>query len=188
MSDRILHLVVCGAPLAVRIADGVKEARQRGWTVAIIPTEAAHAWIDLAALDGTPVVGQHRQPSEEKRLPPADAIAVAPLTFNSLNAWATGIANTYPLATLCAALGRRVPIVAVPFAKDDLAGHPAWLGSLAVLQYAGVRLVDPSTGRAGSAEPIASGTGARVAEEFEWSWILDQLEELTRKDVEAQEI
>jgi phosphopantothenoylcysteine synthetase/decarboxylase len=70
-----------------------------------------------------------------KRAPEADAVAVVPLTFNTLNAWANGNANTYPLTVLCAALGARTPAVAVPFAKHDLAGHPAWLASLAVLRY-----------------------------------------------------
>lgn len=178
MTDRVLYLVVCGAPLAARTPDGVREAQDRGWTVAVIPTEAASPWIDRIALAGTPMITQHRLPGEEKQLPPADAVAVAPLTFNSLNAWATGMANTYPLATLCAALGQRLPIVAVPFAKSDLTGHPAWLASLAVLQYAGVRIVDPSSGQVGSVEPLESGTGDRIAEGFQWSWILDQLEYL----------
>lgn len=101
---------------------------------------------------------------------------MVPATFNTLNAWATGLANTYPLAALCAALGARLPIVAVPFAKHDLAGHPAWLASLAVLRYAGVTIVDPSTGDIGHAEPIASGTGDTVAAAFDWAWVLDPIE------------
>jgi hypothetical protein len=67
--------------------------------------------------------------------------------------------------------------VAVPFAKNDLAGHPAWLASLAVLRYAGVRIVDPATGHVGFAEPIASGAGAAVAGAFRWSWVLDALDQ-----------
>lgn len=186
MTDRVLYLVVCGAPLASRTSDGVTEARERGWTVAVIPTEAASAWLDPSSLNDTPVVAAHRLPGEAKRLPPADAVAVAPLTFNSMNAWATGIANTYPLATLCASLGRGLPIAAVPFAKEDLAGHPAWLASLAVLQYAGVRIVDPISGRVGTVQPLKSGTGLEVTENFQWSWMLDQLDEAAT--VEAPEV
>lgn len=176
MTNPVLYLVACGAPLALRTIDGVTEARERGWTVAVIPTDAALAWIDTDTLDNTPVVTGHRLPEEDKRLPPANAIAVVPTTFNTLNAWATGIANTYPLATLCAALGARLPIVAVPFAKHDLAGHPAWLASLAVLRYAGVQLVDPATGHVGYAEPVESGTGAHITQNFQWSWVLDHLQ------------
>jgi phosphopantothenoylcysteine synthetase/decarboxylase len=176
MTNRVLYLVACGAPLASRTADGVREARERGWTVAVIPTDAAMAWIDKSDLGDTPMIARHRQSDEAKRLPAADAMAVVPTTFNTLNAWATGMANTYPLATLCAALGARLPIVAVPFAKHDMAGHPGWLASLAVLRYAGVRIVDPSTGHVGYAEPVVSGTGDRVALDFRWSWVLDQLD------------
>jgi hypothetical protein len=177
MTAPVLYLVTCGAPLAARAADGVLAARAHGWWPAVIPTEASLAWLDLSHLGDVPVITGHRGPDDTKRLPPADAIAVVPATFNTLNAWANGTANTYPLATLCAALGARVPTVAVPFAKNDLAGHPAWLASLAVLRYAGVRIVDPATGHVGFAEPIASGAGAAVAGAFRWSWVLDALDQ-----------
>ncbi|HEX3813717.1 MAG TPA: hypothetical protein VHX59_12835 [Mycobacteriales bacterium] len=71
---RTLYLVACGAPLATRIGDGVREARQRGWSPAVIPTEAATAWLDGDDLDGAPVVTGHRRPDQAKRLPPADAV------------------------------------------------------------------------------------------------------------------
>ena len=177
MTRPVLYLVVSGAPLASRIGDGVREARARGWQPFVIPTEAASAWIDgqeLRELD-VPIVATHRQPNDEKQLPPADAVAVVPATFNTLTAWANGSANTFPLTILCAALGARLPLVAVPFAKHDLAGHPGWLASLAVLQYAGVIIVDPSTGKVGSAEPVASGTGGKVASAFQWAWVLEPL-------------
>lgn len=161
--------------MAARAANGVRGAQDRGWEVALIPTDASLAWIDTGSID-VPVVTGQREPDQAKRLPPADAIAVAPLTFNTLNAWATAVASTYPLATLCAALGTRTPTVAVPFAKHDLAGHPAWLASLAVLQYAGVTIVDPTTGAKGRAGPIASGTGDDVAAAFDWACALGFLE------------
>lgn len=114
-----------------------------------------------------PVLTGNRRPGAPKCTPKADAVAVVPATFNTLNAWANGNANTYPLTTLCAALGSRTPTVAVPFAKHDLTGHPAWLASLAVLRYAGVTIVDPHDGATTSIEPVASGTGDRVTSDFE---------------------
>lgn len=177
MNQPMLYIVSCGAPLARRVGDGIDAARTRGWDVALIPTAASDQWVDHGKVEipAERVVTDHRTPDEAKRLPPADAIAVVPLTFNSLNAWATGLASTYPLATLCAALGAGTPTAAVPFAKHDLAGHPAWLASLAVLRYAGVQIVDPTNGALGRAEPIDSGTGDRVADDFRWSWVLDAL-------------
>lgn len=171
----VLYLVTCGAPLAARIGDGVTEARARGWEPYVIPTDASRPWVDAVDLGETPVITGHRQPDEPKQIPPPDAVAAVPLTFNTLSAWANGTANTYPLVALCAALGTRTPTFAVPFAKHDLAGHPAWLASLAVLRYAGVTLVDPSTGAVGAIEPIAAGTGDDVSDRFRWSWVLDLL-------------
>ncbi|MEU8227831.1 flavoprotein [Kribbella sp. NPDC048915] len=175
MTNRTLYIVVCGAPLASRTADGVKAARANGWDPYVIPTEAALPWLADQDLGDTPVITGTRTPDQPKRTPPADAVAVVPMTFNTLNAWANGSANTYPLTTLCAALGSHTPTVAVPFAKHDLAGHPAWLASLAVLRYAGVTILDPHDGSTSSTEPVASGTGTQVSSSFEWSWALDRL-------------
>jgi hypothetical protein len=36
--------------------------------------------------------------------------------------------------------------------------------------------LDPATGHVGFAEPVASGPGERIAEDFRWSWVLDQLD------------
>ncbi|GAA0944681.1 hypothetical protein GCM10009554_39020 [Kribbella koreensis] len=74
-----------------------------------------------------------------------------------------------------AALGSRIPTAVVLFAKHDLAGHPAWTASLAVLRYAGVHIVDPHDGSTSSLEPLSSGTGERVAQTFQWDWVLDLL-------------
>ncbi|MFG1627633.1 flavoprotein [Kribbella sp. NPDC049227] len=71
-------------------------------------------WLDGQDLADAPVLTGNRKPGEPKRTPKADAVAVVPATFNTLNAWANGNANTYPLSTLCAALGSRTPAVAVP--------------------------------------------------------------------------
>jgi hypothetical protein len=176
VTNRTLYIVVCGAPLASRTADGVKAARANGWEPYVIPTEAAMPWLADQDLGDAPVITGNRTPDQPKRTPPADAVAVVPMTFNTLNAWANGNAHTYPLTTLCAALGSKTPTVAVPFAKHDLAGHPAWLASLAVLRYAGVRISDPQDGSTNSVRPITSGTGEQVAAAFAWPRVLQLLD------------
>jgi hypothetical protein len=176
VTNRTLYIVVCGAPLASRTADGVQAARANGWDPYVIPTDAAAPWLADQDLGGAPVITGNRNPDHPKRIPPADAVAVVPMTFNTLNAWANGNANTYPLTTLCSVLGAKTPAVAVPFAKHDLAGHPAWFASLAVLRYAGVTILDPHSGHVGSTDPITSGTGETVAAEFQWGWVLGQLD------------
>lgn len=176
MTERTLYIVTCGAPLASRAVEGVHAAAERGWSPVLVPTDASRAWLDPEALLQVTVLEGHRAPGDPKRAPSPSAVAVVPATFNTLNSWANGTASNLPLVTLCAALGAKVPTVAVPFAKHDLAGHPAWLASLAVLRYAGVTIVDPHSGRLGAVEPVTSGTGAEVAARFRWSWVLDCLD------------
>lgn len=174
----MLYFVVAGAPLSRHIHHGVELAQERAFQVAVIPTQAAEAWLDrdaLAAL-GAPVIGRHRRPGTDKRLPKPEAIILAPGTFNTVNKLVAGIADTYPLSVLCEALAVRRRIVVVPFVSDSLAGHPAWPASLAVLRQAGVRFIDPRTGQADVIEPLRSGTGDAVADAFQWSWVFDNLE------------
>lgn len=172
-----LYVAVTGAPLARRTADAIPEARARGWVPAVIATAAAQQWLDLDALAGldVPVITEQRTPGTAKRLPPADAVAIVPATFNTVNKLATGIADTYPMSVLCEALGNGVPITVVPFLKASLANHPAWSASLTVLQHAGVALIDPRDGERGTHVPLTSGTGDAVAEGFKWAWVLDHL-------------
>ncbi|MET9269376.1 flavoprotein [Kribbella sp. NPDC003557] len=175
MTSKTLFIVVCGAPLASRAGDGVRVAREHGWEPFVIPTDAAMPWLADQDLGDAPIITGNRAPNESKRAPRPDAVAVVPATFNTLNAWANGNAHTYPLTVLCAALGSRTRTVAVPFAKSDLAGHPAWLASLAVLRYAGVVISDPHDGAITSLRAVESGTGHHVAVDFRWEWVLNHL-------------
>lgn len=177
-NGRTLYVVVTGAPLTRRAAAAVAAARARDWHPAVIATPAAEAWLpraELAAAD-VPVLTEYRQPDTAKRLPAADAVLLAPATFNSINKLATGIADNYALGVLCEAIANRVPTALVPFVSTRLTGHPAWLASLAVLRYAGASLIDPRTGATNIEEPIQSGTGDEVADRFDWSWPLDRLD------------
>jgi phosphopantothenoylcysteine synthetase/decarboxylase len=95
------------------------------------------------------------------------------LTFNSANKMAAGIMDTAASGVLCDALGAGIPVVAVPMVNDRLWGHPAWASTLRVLADAGVRLVDPQSGRVGEVSPVRSGTGPEIVAEFDPSWVLD---------------
>jgi phosphopantothenoylcysteine synthetase/decarboxylase len=157
-----LSLVVCGAPLASRAADIAAALGDAGWTVTVLPTDAATAWHD--DIRGTSAhAAQLRRPDEPKP-PRPDAVVVCPMTFNTGNKWAHGIADSQPLSVLAEALGAGIPAVAVPFVNQSLAGHPAWSESLVRLSSAGVRLVDPDPDRPG---PLRSGTGDEVTARFD---------------------
>ncbi|MQA04330.1 MAG: flavoprotein [Streptosporangiales bacterium] len=176
-SGKTLYIVVTGAALTRRADAAVAAARDRDWQPAVIATPAAESWLPRTELEAAnvPLLTDHRQPNDAKRLPSADAVLLAPATFNTINKLATGIADNYAMSVLCEALSTRVRTVLVPFVSTRLAGHPAWLASLAVLRYAGVTLVDPRTGATNIEEPIQSGTGDAVADQFDWNWPLSQL-------------
>jgi phosphopantothenoylcysteine synthetase/decarboxylase len=99
----------------------------------------------LSELTGTPVRSDYRLPGEPNELPPADAVIVAPATFNTINKWATGIADTFAVGLLCELTGLGLPIVTAPLLKDALAQHVAFARNLEALRAMGVRvLFDPA--------------------------------------------
>jgi phosphopantothenoylcysteine synthetase/decarboxylase len=144
----VLYVVVCAAPAAADVPSLVRLAQNDGWRVCVIASSMALRFIDsdrLAVLTGEPVCSEFRMPGESPGLPAADAVVVAPATFNTLNKWAAGIADTFAVALLCELMGFGVPILAVPLLKDALARHLAFGRSLDVLRSMGVRvLFDPA--------------------------------------------
>jgi len=165
-----LSLVVCGAPLASRVDDIAAAITDAGWTVAVLATDAAAPWLGAEA---RPVLrpSVFRRPDEAKP-PRPDAVVVCPMTFNTANKWALGIADTQPLSLLAESLGAGIPIVAVPFVNESLSLHPAWSESLARLKDGGVRILDANPEEPGA---LRSGTGDDVAARFEPARILAAL-------------
>jgi hypothetical protein len=91
------------------------------------------------------VRADYKLPTEPDVLPPANAIVVAPATFNTVNKFASGIADTLALSLLCEYLSLEVPIVVAPNVNPALARHPEYQTSVKKLREWGVRvLVDPS--------------------------------------------
>lgn len=141
---RVLYLVVCAAPPAQHIGELITLLTDMGWSVCVIPTPQAAGWIDSTALaeqTGYPVRHDYRQPGDGKSLPPADAVVVAPATFNTINKWAAGISDNYALGVLNEAIGLGLPIIAAPYAKPSLAAHPAFATSLENLARYGVSVL-----------------------------------------------
>lgn len=95
----------------------------------------------------------------------------APLTFNSLNKWAAGFADTVAVGLLCELLGAGVPIVAAPCVKDLLRRHPAYEASIKRLSDAGVRFVDPDA---------VTQVGQNGLSAFDWPAVLGPFDEATR--------
>jgi len=85
-------------------------------------------------------------------------VIVVPATFNTINKWVQGISDTLALGLLNEAVGRHLPIAAVPWPNTALATHPVFLRSVATLRDWGVRVIldlgrlpQPSSAPPGSA-------------------------------------
>ncbi len=108
----VLYIVVCAAPVAADIHDLVVLAQEAGWHVHVVTTPMGMRFVDIEKLEqltGDLVRSTYRTPDQPKGLPPADAVIVAPATFNTINKWAGGIADTFAVGLLCEVMGFGVP-------------------------------------------------------------------------------
>ena len=143
---RVLYVIVCGAGPASDVGRLVDAAHERGWQVQIIATPAGLAFIDTAALEkqtGNPVRSRYRTPgdNDQRSLPAADAIIVAPATYNTINKWALGISDTYALGILAESIGLGIPVVVLPFVNSALAARLPFRHAVEALRTEGVRII-----------------------------------------------
>ncbi|MBO1415919.1 flavoprotein, partial [Streptomyces sp. FH025] len=106
-------------------------------------------FIDADAIEaqtGYAIRSAWRKPGDDRPLPDADGIVVTPATFNTINKWAAGIADTLALGILFEAYGKGVPTAVQPRVSAELALHPAFEQSLDRLKSMGVRIAQTSTG------------------------------------------
>ena len=81
---------------------------------------AALDFLDMQELEeqtGHPVRSEYRKPGNTasgRSLPKADAIIVAPATYNTINKWANGISDNFALGILAEAVGLHIPVVVLP--------------------------------------------------------------------------
>ncbi|KPI22212.1 flavoprotein [Actinobacteria bacterium OK074] len=164
-----LYVVVCAAGIAVDVSKLITAAQERNWAVGVIATPVAAGFFDTAAVEaqtGRPIRSAWRAPGDPRPFPAPDAIVVAPATFNTINKWAAGTADTLALGTLCEAYGLGVPIAVLPCVGEALTAHPAYAASLERLRGMGVRFGDPYAGDEGA-------DGGRP--EFRWERALELL-------------
>ena len=173
---RVLSVIVCGAGPAIAIGTLVKLACDRGWSVQVIATPAALEFFDPAVIEaqtGHPVRSQYRKPGEP-RSQTADAIIVAPATYNTINKWAHGISDTYALGILAETTSLPVPIVVLPFVNSALASRPPFQRSVQALRAEGVRiLLGP-----GGIQPHPPRTGSDLIDSYPWHLALDEAEHM----------
>ncbi len=171
-SQRVLYLVICAAGPAGRVDEMVKLARGSGWSVYCIATPAAvEHFLDLPALaelTGHSARSTYRSPGEES-LPRADAVIVAPATYNTINKWAAGISDNYVLNQLAELTGRGVRIVVLPFVNQGLAANRVFLRSIEELREAGVHVLFGP----GEFVPHPPRTGSSALDTYPWRLALE---------------
>lgn len=154
----MLYVIVCGAPPARDVGRLVGLAQEDDWDVCVLATPSGRKFINAAGLEemtGHPVRSDYKNPGEPDVLPSPDAIILAPATVNTIDKWALGICDTLALGILVEAIGKRLPIVAMPFTNRAHAAHPAFGENIGKLRSWGVMVLlgpevyplhDPGTG------------------------------------------
>lgn len=176
--SKVLYIISCAAPPARNVTRLIGPAQREGWDVCVLTTPSAMRFIDPAALEeltGHPVRSTCKEPGTPDVLPPPDAIIVAPATVNTINKWACGICDTLALGILAEAIGKKLPVVALPFTNYAHAAHPALAENIGKLRSWGVRvLFGPGV------YPLhAPGTGSQHLDIYPWHLTLDALKAMS---------
>ena len=101
-------------------------------------------------------------------MPRADAVIVAPATYNTVNKWAAGVADNYVLNQLAELTGLGAHIVVLPFVNQALAANRVFVRSVEELRTAGVRVLFGP----GEFEPHPARTGGGVLDSYPWELAL----------------
>jgi phosphopantothenoylcysteine synthetase/decarboxylase len=171
-SRGVLYLIACGSPRTGKIGELITLAQARGWMVCVIATPSGRKFMDVEAVEaqtGYPVRSDYKQPGTPDVLPAADAMVVCPATFNTINKWAAGIADTLALGLITEAVGLGLPLVAAPSLNSAQEKHPAFARSVEALRAMGVTVLYGP----GIYEPTTPGTGGRA---YEWELPLRALD------------
>lgn len=137
-----MTLIMCGAGAAAHVTELITLAQGRGWRVQPVATPAALQFLDTAAIGqmtGTPVRSEYSPPGAPRSRVP-DVIVVAPATFNTVCAWASGRADTYALGLL-AEQTAMVPCVALPYVNEAYAARLPFRRAVAALRDEGIRIL-----------------------------------------------
>lgn len=167
---RVVYVIGGAAPPIFDFEQLLQILEQREWQPCPILTPTAADWLQashMSDIAGQPVRVDRRQPADEDSMPLADAVLVAPLTFNTANKWAAGLNDTLALGLLNELLSETVPIVAAPCVKTALRKHPAYINSCKLLEDCGVKILD--SGYATIIKRIDYVT-------FDWQLVVNSLE------------
>ncbi|GGL18973.1 flavoprotein [Mangrovihabitans endophyticus] len=165
---RTLCLIICGAGPAPHATTLIDLAHRDGWRVTVVATPTAGTMIDnrrLAEATGQPVRAEYHTPGATGPRPSsADALLIAPATYNTINKLAAGIADTYALTTAAEAIGRGTPTTILPFVNTALAARKPFQHAVHALRAEGVTVLYGP----GLWEPHLPGTGDQHLATYPW--------------------
>jgi phosphopantothenoylcysteine decarboxylase / phosphopantothenate---cysteine ligase len=170
MSQKSILLIIGGGIAAYKCLDLIRRARERGFHVRAVMTNAAQQFItplSVGALTGDKVFSELFDRDDEHdvghiRLSrEADIIVVAPATADLMAKMATGQANDLATAVL---LATNKPVVIAPAMNPRMWSHPATRRNTVLLAADGMTIVGPNTGEMAEANEAGAG---RMAEPFE---------------------
>jgi len=172
--QKVLYAIVCGAPPAAEVGKLVDLAQAAGWDVCVVASPDGRRFLDVDALTaktGHTVRSEYKEPDADDELPPADVMIVAPATCNTIAKWAAGISDTLPLGLVVEAVGKGVPVVAMPFSNRAQLGFPAVQDALRKLAEWGVTVLGDE-----AYQPHEPGTGGEYVHLFPWHLALEAAE------------
>ncbi|MEX3100144.1 MULTISPECIES: flavoprotein [unclassified Streptomyces] len=183
MTSRVLYLFGSAAPPVLDVVRVVAGAQERGFDVCLGLTPTAARWLEPQLLEleratGHPVRSEYKQPDEPDVWPKADVIAFAPVTFNSVNAWALGLTRDFVVGVVAEGIGKGIPIVAMPCVNAAYVRHRQFERSVAELRAMGVEVLYGE----GGFVPNQPGQGRPG--EYPWPLLLDAAERLASQPSE----
>jgi phosphopantothenoylcysteine synthetase/decarboxylase len=142
----VAYLLLSGTTTAARAPELLRGLKDLGFaTVIAIPTPNAARVVaprELADIAGVQLVQSYFDLAIRPR-PPRGVVLFAPLSFNSLNKLALGVADNLTLSLAAEAIGRKTPVIVGPSLNAPLLAHPQAQASLARLPRWGVVVVPP---------------------------------------------
>lgn len=175
MTMRHLLVVPCGAGPAADVSTLITIAHRAGWSAAVTATPSALPFLESAAIKtmtgDLPRTGFETPSDDDQKraVRKADAVIIAPATYNSINKLANGVADTYALTVVAELVGLAVPTVVVPFVNAALAARNPYQNALRALQAEGVQILGPDD----QWEPHEPGTGGQRRQQFPWQQAFD---------------
>ncbi|MEU4347153.1 flavoprotein [Streptomyces sp. NPDC023838] len=166
----VLHLVGCGSRPTGDLPEFAAALGAADWDSYVITSPTGRRFVDIEAAERRSglAVRWEFDPDDPVELPPAQAVAIAPATFNTITKLAAGIADTLALAVTAEALGAGLPVIVAPWTNASLAGHPQYGRSIRILREWGVRILP-----------------AEQSQPFPWTLLRQQLDQVHDELVHA---